>query len=145
MIKNDPGSVQSNFKKIVWLASYPKSGNTWIRAFITAYFMKEKELDLEKILPFSDTNEDAWKRFCPINMADLTCEDFTTIKPMIIMRMLVEENNKNKILMKTHDAKYRYFASLFDSCNVYIRCNLYYSRSKRYSDFLSSSLQYNNT
>ena len=24
---------------IVWLASYPKSGNTWLRAFISAYFM----------------------------------------------------------------------------------------------------------
>ena len=23
---------------IIWLASYPKSGNTWIRAFLAAYY-----------------------------------------------------------------------------------------------------------
>ena len=27
-----------DLKKIVWLASYPKSGNTWFRAFLTALF-----------------------------------------------------------------------------------------------------------
>ena len=25
-------------KKIIWIASYPKSGNTWIRSFLTSYF-----------------------------------------------------------------------------------------------------------
>ena len=25
-------------KKIIWLASYPKSGNTWIRYLISNYF-----------------------------------------------------------------------------------------------------------
>jgi aryl sulfotransferase len=24
-------------KRIIWLASYPKSGNTWLRAFLTNY------------------------------------------------------------------------------------------------------------
>jgi Sulfotransferase domain len=33
---------------IIWLASYPKSGNTWFRSFLTALF-SEKELDLNKI------------------------------------------------------------------------------------------------
>ena len=23
---------------IIWLASYPKSGNTWVRSFLSAYF-----------------------------------------------------------------------------------------------------------
>ena len=27
---------------IVWLASYPKSGNTWVRAFINSLFLKDK-------------------------------------------------------------------------------------------------------
>ena len=26
---------------IIWIASYPKSGNTWVRAFISAYFLTE--------------------------------------------------------------------------------------------------------
>tara|TARA_B100000963_G_scaffold314494_1_gene293065 strand:+ start:1010 stop:1840 length:831 start_codon:yes stop_codon:yes gene_type:complete len=28
---------------IIWLASYPKSGNTWIRMFLKSYFMKPEE------------------------------------------------------------------------------------------------------
>ena len=29
---------------IVWLASYPKSGNTWIRMFLRSYFLKDDTL-----------------------------------------------------------------------------------------------------
>jgi len=35
-------------KQLVWLASYPKSGNTWFRLFLTA-LLKEKEVDLNNI------------------------------------------------------------------------------------------------
>ena len=28
---------------IIWLASYPKSGNTWMRMFLKSYFMKSNE------------------------------------------------------------------------------------------------------
>lgn len=45
-------------KQIVWLASYPKSGNTWFRSFLTA-FLNEKEVDLNKMATdsaFSDKN-----------------------------------------------------------------------------------------
>ena len=42
---------------IVWLASYPKSGNTWLRSFLSAYFMTKdgnfniKNLDLIESYP----------------------------------------------------------------------------------------------
>lgn len=35
-------------KNIIWLASYPKSGNTWFRAFLTA-LLNEGELDINNI------------------------------------------------------------------------------------------------
>ena len=31
---------------IIWIASYPKSGNTWLRAFITSLLYKDKNLNL---------------------------------------------------------------------------------------------------
>jgi Sulfotransferase domain len=37
-----------NKKNIVWLASYPKSGNTWFRSFLTA-LLSQKEVDLDKM------------------------------------------------------------------------------------------------
>ena len=45
---------------IVWLASYPKSGNTWLRAFLSAYFMTQdgkfniENLDLIESYPKAD-------------------------------------------------------------------------------------------
>ena len=35
---------------IIWLASYPKSGNTWVRSFIaTLLFNKSKNFDLKSL------------------------------------------------------------------------------------------------
>lgn len=35
---------------IIWLASYPKSGNTWVRLFIDALLNKKNQLDLNNIM-----------------------------------------------------------------------------------------------
>ena len=34
-------------KKIIWISSYPKSGNTWIRYFLSNYFFNKKKLNLD--------------------------------------------------------------------------------------------------
>ncbi len=33
-------------KRLVWLASYPKSGNTWVRLFLEAYRHPDRALDI---------------------------------------------------------------------------------------------------
>lgn len=40
---------------IVWIASYPKSGNTWVRSFLTAYyFCKEGKFDVKNLIYIQD-------------------------------------------------------------------------------------------
>jgi len=34
-------------KKLIWISSYPKSGNTWIRYFLSNYFYNKKKLNLD--------------------------------------------------------------------------------------------------
>ena len=34
-------------KKIIWISSYPKSGNTWTRFFLSNYFFNKKKIDSE--------------------------------------------------------------------------------------------------
>lgn len=34
-----------DYQQIVWLASYPKSGNTWVRCFLDAYFLGELDIN----------------------------------------------------------------------------------------------------
>ena len=45
-------------KKIIWITSYPKSGNTWMRFLIANYFFnKSKEFDFNIIInPISSEN-----------------------------------------------------------------------------------------
>ena len=44
---------------ILWLASYPKSGNTWIRLLITHYFSENKNLfeNINKIDSFPNKKQ----------------------------------------------------------------------------------------
>ena len=46
---------------IIWIASYPKSGNTWVRSFLTSYiFQNDKRFsfdDLDKIRSFPSDDE----------------------------------------------------------------------------------------
>ena len=34
---------------IIWLASYPKSGNTWVRSFLTNYFSGSSEFNFNQL------------------------------------------------------------------------------------------------
>ena len=40
---------------IVWIASYPKSGNTWVRSFLTSYyFCKDGIFDVQNLNKIQD-------------------------------------------------------------------------------------------
>ena len=40
---------------IIWLASYPKSGNTWVRSFLTAYYFCDNGIfDINKFKKFEN-------------------------------------------------------------------------------------------
>lgn len=41
---------RSSEGKIIWLASYPKSGNTWLRSLLTAYLLPDEPLDLQALI-----------------------------------------------------------------------------------------------
>lgn len=62
-------------KSIVWLASYPKSGNTWTRAFLANYIMDAKQpLSINKIhqIGIGDASDKAYEMVSqgPFNPAD---------------------------------------------------------------------------
>jgi len=64
-IKVDP----ANPKGIIWLASYPKSGNTWVRAFLYALYHAilgdlAGEIDINRMDDFIDNDRDL-SRFRP--------------------------------------------------------------------------------
>ncbi len=90
--------------KIVWIASYPKSGNTWFRAFLSSLLVyKEKEIDINH-LGFSGiaSNRSLFDSYSPFDSSDLTREEIDMVRPRIYRHMA--ECSKENLYVKVHDA-----------------------------------------
>jgi hypothetical protein len=90
-------------KKIVWLASYPKSGNTWFRAFITA-LLQDGELDINNLK--SDgifSSRRMFDEHTGLNSTLFTDEEIKLLQPAVFDR-LAATSNQQHLFMKVHDA-----------------------------------------
>ena len=83
---------------IIWLASYPKSGNTWVRLFINALFYSGKELDINNIEIQQFPNKKYFKNILE-NFNDLE----TILNVSLDAQYALNLDNKVKII-KTHSA-----------------------------------------
>ena len=89
---------------IIWLASYPKSGNTFLRSLISAYFFTKDgnfQLDtLDKISQFPNIN--VFKKF-----GFNTSNDLEIVKNYInIQKKINSQNSKTIKFLKTHTSFY---------------------------------------
>ena len=61
---------------IVWLASYPKSGNTWLRAVLTNYVREGNEpVSINALVGEDSNNRDVFNEYLGIDSADMTREE----------------------------------------------------------------------
>lgn len=91
--------------KIIWLASYPKSGNTWLRAFLHNLLRNPKEAyDLNKMSDFTlgDSTGILYQKFLRKPVREMTPEEISVIRPKV-QKMLTEAMPDN-IFVKTHNA-----------------------------------------
>lgn len=97
-------------KNIVWLASYPKSGNTWFRMFISNLLINSKTpLEISHIRNdgiASSTN--FFENETGINPFELTNDEIDLIRPSlykILSNNFLNANGKNEFMyLKVHDA-----------------------------------------
>jgi len=93
---------------IYWLASYPKSGNTWFRAFIANLQRgQDAEIDINAL----DTGEIASSRgwldeLLGFDSADLRAEEIERLRPEVY-RWTVTKEAKDLSYHKIHDAYLR--------------------------------------
>ena len=89
---------------IIWLASYPKSGNTWMRVFLTNYLRNGDEPsdinDLEKIGIASAHG--LFGRYAGIDTSELTADEIDTCRPDIYQ--LLAQDCDDTRFVKVHDA-----------------------------------------
>lgn len=94
---------QSPEKKIVWLASYPKSGNTWFRAFLTA-LLNEEELDINDMKTdgiFS--SRELFDSCTDLDSIDFYYEEIKVLQPEVF-KFLNLVSQKEHLFIKIHDA-----------------------------------------
>ena len=91
--------------KILWLASYPKSGNTWLRAFLLNLLHNPRTpFDINRLSEFSPVDSDAtWYRsFDPRAPEDLSAADLARFRPKV--HAFLAECVPDTALVKTHNA-----------------------------------------
>ena len=111
---------------IIWITSYPKSGNTWVRALLTYYFFsKVKKFDfklLKNIPNFNVTD------FVDKNQIIKTNNDI--IKNWLPSQEYINQKFKRNLLFKTHNACITINGSQFTNKKVSAGC-IYIVRDPR--------------
>lgn len=90
-------------QRLVWLASYPKSGNTWVRLFLTAYSHPERdELDINTIdVSLHAGNRDLFDRVIGLEASDLTPAEIERFRPDVYRQLAAEA--EEPLFLKVHD------------------------------------------
>lgn len=91
--------------KIVWLASYPKSGNTWMRAFLANLFRNPSTPvginDLHRFA-FGDARADFYETVSGRRLEDLSNEELHKLRPKV--HWLIAGQRPEMVFAKTHNA-----------------------------------------
>ena len=91
-------------KNIIWLASYPKSGNTWMRIFFSNLMSQEdKPVNINQLLytPIV-SSRDLFDEITGVSSSDLTFDEIDQLRPEVYKQFSGQANEIQ--LMKVHDA-----------------------------------------
>lgn len=89
---------------LVWLASYPKSGNTWLRAFLAALLAPEEkqEFELEDLAKFNvqASHYECYRPFTDKPPRALSLADLAALRPRV--HAYLTKAREGSVFVKTH-------------------------------------------
>jgi len=90
-------------KNLVWLTSYPRSGNTWFRVFLSGLLAdNHHKTDINHLATGLIANSRImFDEFTGINSSDLTSAEIDNLKPAVYQ--LLSGETHEYIYLKTHD------------------------------------------
>jgi aryl sulfotransferase len=96
--------MASQSGSILWLASYPKSGNTWFRVFYTNLIRDDDvPADINELLPAQIASGRAlFDDYAGVESSNLLPDEIEWLRPRVYEAMAREE--KEVVLQKIHDA-----------------------------------------
>ncbi len=89
---------------IVWIASYPKSGNTWVRIFLANLLAKRRtpiDINAAKQYCASEGNPNWYRPLSPKPLAELTEVEIAALRPRV--QAHIARTAKGFALLKTHN------------------------------------------
>jgi hypothetical protein len=92
--------------QLVWIASYPKSGNTWIRAFLHNYIRQPgTPYDINKLtdLTAADINAQRYHRYDPRPASQYTIADVQRMRRLVHRDLTALDSTL--VFVKTHNAR----------------------------------------
>lgn len=92
--------------KLVWIASYPKSGNTWVRAFLHNYIRQPPTpYDINRLtdLTASDVNAERYARYDPRPASQYAVADVQRIRRLVHRDLMALD--PSLVFVKTHNAR----------------------------------------
>ncbi len=90
---------------IIWLASYPKSGNTWLRAFLANYLSNAREAVAINDLPkhiLGDNLRQHYLQFSGLKDEELDAAKIAALRPRVHQWMALSRGHD--VFVKTHNA-----------------------------------------
>ena len=93
----------SSLQRIIWLASFPKSGNTWVRVLLANYFMPPGQApDINTLSRFTtgDTRQDFFDRVNGAPFVAKEFDDWIRIRPRVIRAIAASKPGNH--FVKTH-------------------------------------------
>ncbi len=93
-----------DLKRIVWLASYPKSGNTWFRVFLSNLLNKsDQPADINNLYttPIASSRE-LFDEATGLSSSELTSEEIDLLRPHVYE--FISRTSSELQYQKVHDA-----------------------------------------
>ena len=93
----------NNLNRIIWLASFPKSGNTWIRSLLAHYFSPlGKAPDINNLRQFTtaDVRQDFYDKAAGGKYSGRSVEDWIKVRPQALR--LIAASKPGTHFVKTH-------------------------------------------
>lgn len=116
--------VKSVFPGINWIASYPKSGNTWVRCLVYAYTFGHLDINAIGQIIGSDLNLGAWYATAPLPWSDLNVQERLMCRYTALM-IIMSTCGQPKCMLKTHCGNFNIdevamIPSAFSKSSVYL-------------------------
>ena len=89
--------------KLIWIASYPKSGNTWVRIFLNTILINpDKPLSINEIsrLTTTDSAPMLYEKLAGKSITEFDPDEVTRYRPLVHREMT--KLHPNPVLVKTH-------------------------------------------